>query len=106
MVTLPGVWLQHQVTVEPYEGNTAKGPAFGTPVTVRCWLEETNRMVRSPDGNEVVSSAQFYCRLDAVEAPPESRVTLPSGRVTTVLTAARRDAGGLPLPAHLEVSLV
>jgi hypothetical protein len=106
MVTLPGLWLQHRVTVEPYEGNTAKGPAFAAPVTVRCWLEETNRMVRAADGNEVTSSAQFYCRLDALDARPESRVTLPSGRVTTVLTVARRDAGRLPLPAHLEVSLV
>jgi len=37
---------------------------------------------------------------------PESRVTLPSGRVTTILTLAKRDAGRLPLLEHLEVSLV
>jgi len=106
MVTLPAFWLQHQVTVEPYEGNSGHGPVFGAPVTVRCWLEKTTRMVRAADGNEVTSSAQFYCRLDALDAKPESRVTLPSGRVTTVLTVARRDAGRLPLPEHLEVSLV
>jgi len=106
MVKLPAFWLQHQVTVEPYEGNSGKGPVFAAPVVVRCWLEETNRMVRAADGNEVTSSAQFYCRLDALDARPESRVTLPSGRVTTILTLAKRDAGRLPLPEHLEVSLV
>lgn len=105
MVTLPGVWLQHTVSVEPYEGNSARGPVYGAAVSVRCFLEEKNRMVRAANGNEVVSSATFYCRLDAVDAPPESRVTLPSGRITTVLTQARQDAGTLPLPEHLEVVL-
>lgn len=103
---LPKLWLQHEVTVEPYGGNSGtRGTVFGTPVTVRCFLEEKNRMVRAKDGNEVVSSATFYCRLDAVDAVPESRVTLPDGRVTTVLVQARHDGGGLPLPKHLEVSL-
>ncbi|WP_151480626.1 hypothetical protein [Streptomyces albicerus] len=103
---LPRRWLQHSVTVEPYEGSSARGPVYGEPVAVLCFLEEKNRMVRAADGNEVVSSARFFCRLDAVTAPPESRVTLPDGRVTTVLVQARHDAGGLPLPQHLEVSLV
>lgn len=103
---LPRLWLQHEVTVEPYEGNSgARGPKFGAPVTVPCFLEEKNRMVRAKDGNEVVSSATFYCRLDAVDAVPESRVTLPDGRVTTVLVQARHKGGKLPLPDHLEVSL-
>lgn len=104
---LPRRWLQHEVTVEPYGGNSgARGPVFGAPVTVRCFLEETNRMVRAKDDTEVLSSATVYCRLDAVDAPPESRVTLPDGRVTTVLVQARHDSGGLPLPDHLEVSLL
>ncbi|WP_245936432.1 hypothetical protein [Streptomyces cahuitamycinicus] len=103
---LPGMWLRHQVTVEPYEGNSAVGALYGAPVTVRCFLEEKNRLVRAPDGREVVSSSRFFCRLDVVDAPPESRVTLPDGRKTTVIDQARHDGGGLPLPDHLEVQLL
>lgn len=106
MVTLPGLWLRHRVTVEAYEGDAAAGPVYGDPVVVRCFLEEKNRLVRAPDGREVTSGATFYCRLDAVEAPPESRVTLADGRQTTVIAQLRRDGGGLPLPDHLEVQLV
>ncbi|MFF5980851.1 hypothetical protein ACFY78_18600 [Streptomyces olindensis] len=102
---LPGMWLRHQVTVEPYEGNSAVGALYGDPVEVRCFLEEKNRLVRAPDGREVTSSSRFFCRLDAVNAPPESRVTLPGGRTTTVIDQQRHDGGGLPLPDHLEVQL-
>ena len=102
---LPRIWLQHTVTVETYEGHSAYEPVYANPVTVRCFLEEKNRLVRHSDGREVVSGATFYCRLDAVQAPPESRVTLPDGRTTTVIAQLRRDGGTLPLPDHLEVQL-
>lgn len=103
---LPGLWLRHEVTVEPYLGDSAVGPLYGAPVAVRCFLEEKTRLVRAKDGREVTSGATFYCRLDAVDAPPESKVTLPDGRETTVIVQLRRDGGGLPLPDHLEVQLV
>jgi hypothetical protein len=105
-VKLPGLWLRHEVTVEPYEGDSAAGPLYGNPIVVRCFLEEKIRLVRARGGREVTSGATFYCRLDAVTAPPESRVTLPGGRKTTVIQQLRRDGGGLPLPDHLEVQLV
>jgi hypothetical protein len=100
------MWLRHQVTVEPYEGDSAVGPLYGDPVPVRCWLEKKKRLVRAPDGREVTSSSTFYCRLGAVNAPPESVVTLPDGSKTTVIKQIENDGGGLPLPDHLEVQLV
>ncbi|MFI7014387.1 hypothetical protein [Streptomyces sp. NPDC050164] len=103
---LPGMWLRHQVTVEPYEGNSAVGEVYGDPVLVRCWLEKKTRLVSAPDGRQVTSSSTFYCRLGAVDAPPESRVTLPDGRKTTVIEQIENDGGGLPLPDHLEVQLL
>lgn len=103
---IPGFLLRHEVTVEPYEGASAVGPLYGAPVVVPCFLEEKTRLVRAPDGREVTSSSTVYCRLDTVTAPPESRVTLPGGRQTTVIDQARHDGGGLPTPDHLEVSLV
>lgn len=104
---LPKFWLQHEVTVERHEGTSGtRGERFGAPVAVPCFLEEKNRMVRKADGTEVLSSATFYCRLDAVDAVPESRVTLPDGRVTTVAVQGKGDGGKLPLPDHLEVNLL
>ena len=103
---LPKVWLQHRVTVEPYEGNSAYGEVYGAAVVVPCWLEKRVRLVRARDGREVTSTSTFYCRLDAVDAPPESRVTLSDGRTTTVIEAVEGNAGALPLPEHLEVRLV
>lgn len=101
---IPGYLLRHTVTVEPYAGDSAYGPVYGPPAVVRCFLDERTRTVRRADGEEVTSSSTFYARLDT-DCPAESRVTLPTGRVTTVIAALRRDGGGLPTPDHLEVQL-
>lgn len=100
------MWLRHTVTVEPYLGDNGYGQQYDDAVLVRCWLEKRVRLVRAPDGREVTSSATFYCRLGAVDAPPESLVTLDDGRKTTVIEQVTQDGGGLPLPDHLEVRLV
>lgn len=96
----------HSISVEPYEGSGGYGPTYGDPVTVSCLVEERSRQVRAPavntDGGIVVSSSTAYASLDTV-APAGSRVTLPSGRVTTVIDAYLHDGGGLPTPDHLEI---
>ncbi|WP_240649198.1 hypothetical protein [Streptomyces sp. Z26] len=97
--------LRHEVAVEAFEGAGAYGETYGPPQTVRGFLDEQTRLVRDTGGNQVSSSSTFYCHLDAVTAPPQSRVTLPDGRTTTVIAALRRDGGGLPTPDHLEVQL-
>ncbi|MFE6487978.1 hypothetical protein ACFVGN_34290 [Streptomyces sp. NPDC057757] len=107
---MPGFLLRHEVTVEPYEGDGAAGQLFGSPVVVRCFLEQKNRRVRDRQGRQVVSSSTFYCRLldpdgNPVVAPPESKVTLPDGRETTVIDEVPHDGGGLPTYDHLEVQL-
>ena len=53
----------------------------------------------------VTSSSTAYARL-GTDAPAQSRVTLPGGRVTSVIAALRRDGGALPVPSHLEIQLV
>lgn len=97
--------MQHEVTVEPYEGTGAYGPVYGAPVTVSGFLEAKTRLVRDPGGDEVVSGSTFYCRRGEVSAPPKSRATLPNGRTTLVIDAQDRSGGRLPLPEHLEVVL-
>lgn len=105
MSALPGFLLVHEVTVEPYEGNSANGPKYGTAVTVACMHEDQIKLVRNPAGEEVTSSAVFYAQRGP-NIPAKSRVTTPSGRKTTVIVVADHHGGGLPTPDHLEVRLL
>lgn len=104
MPRLPKRFLQHSITVEPYLGDAGRGPQYGAPALVACFLDERTRMVRDATGRQVTSSGTAYCQLHT-EAPVESRVTLPDGRRTFVIAALRRDGGRLPVPSHLEVQL-
>jgi hypothetical protein len=101
-VALPAVLFQHEVTIEPFQGNGANGPVYGAPVTVRCFRDDKRRLVRAPNGSQVVSESTVYC-LPGTVAPPESRINLGS-RVATVITSADRDGGTLPVPSHVEVN--
>ncbi|NUK22069.1 hypothetical protein [Streptomyces lunaelactis] len=102
---VPGWLLGHTVTVEPYEGSSANGPKYGPPVSVACLHEDQIKLVRNPAGEEVTSSAVFYAQRGPA-IPAKSRVTLPSGRKTTVIVVADHHGGGLPTPDHLEVRLL
>lgn len=103
-MVIPGVLLQHEVTIEAYLGDTSTGPSYGPPVAARAFVEEKARTVRDARGEEVVASTTVYL-LPSQDCPPESRVTTPSGRIASVITSARRDGGGLPTPDHREVTL-
>lgn len=102
--TLPAFLLVHEVTVEPYEGNSANGPKYGTAFTVPCFLEDKTRLVRNPAGQEVTSMSTFYARRGPT-IPAKSRVTLPT-RQTTVIAVMDHHGGGMPTPDHLEVQLL
>lgn len=94
----------HTVTVEPYEGGAGYGDSYGTGVEVTCFVDQKRRLVRAPDGSQVVSESTVYAPLDTV-APTRSRVTLPDGQTTIVISAARRTAAGVAeAPEHLEIA--
>lgn len=96
--------LRHRITVEPYQGDSAYGPTYGPPVAdVRALVSETVRTVRNREGREVTSTAQIIAE-PGLTCPPGSRITLPSGRITTVLHTAAHTAPGLPVPQNTEVS--
>lgn len=105
MAAIPSFLLRHEVTVEPLLSEGSHGPVHGLPVTVRCFRDDKRRQVRGKDGSEVVSETTLYMPL-ATTCPAGSRVTLDDGRKTTVITASRRDGGGLATPDHLEVTLL
>lgn len=101
---IPRVLMRHRITVEPYLGDTSKGPRYGPAVVVRCFLDEQTRGVRNPAGEQVTSTSTAYADPGTV-APPFSQVTLPDGRVTKVIQSKNRDGGGLPTPDHVEIQL-
>lgn len=93
----------HTVSVEAYTGSGPYGDAYAAPVAVTCFADAKRRLIRAPDGSQVVSESTVYAPLDTV-CPPRSRVTLPDGQVTLVIAAHRRDAAGLvDAPEHLEI---
>lgn len=101
-------WLLAQmgqtVTVEAYEGEGAYGPIYAPPVTVRMLVDHARRLVRDSTGAEVTSETTLRAPL-STRAPAHSRVTLPGGTTSIVITARAHDGGRLPVPSHLEIDL-
>ncbi|MBZ6250572.1 hypothetical protein KVH27_19590 [Streptomyces olivaceus] len=104
MSRVPGWLLRHRITIEEYLGDSSTGALYGPPQRVRAFVDEQTRAVVSPGGETVTSSSTAYTA-PGTTAPPLSRVTLPSGRVTKVIAALPRDGGGLPTPDHVEIQL-
>ncbi|MEU7400008.1 hypothetical protein [Streptomyces sp. NPDC044948] len=104
MSAVPGWLLRHRITIEEYLGTSSTGARYGPAVEARAFVDEQTRAVVSPGGETVTSSSTAYTA-PGTEAPPLSRVTLPSGRVTTVIAALPRDGVGLPTPDHVEIQL-
>lgn len=101
---LPAMLLRQQVIVEPYLGDTGRGPVYGPAQTVPCYVEAKTRVARAPDGREVTSTTQVFCDLGPT-ITTESRVTLPGGRTPLVLQVATFDTGGLVAVDHQEIYL-
>lgn len=106
MAEIPAAILVHTVTVEKFEGHGARGPVYADPVTVPCFVSDTRKLVRGPDGQQVVAESTVLAAPASLgEFSPESRVTLPSGRVGTVLVVKDHNDGGLGAPQHVEVAI-
>ncbi|MEU6822803.1 hypothetical protein ABZ921_19425 [Streptomyces atriruber] len=103
MVNLPAFLLRHRITVEPYLGDSAYGPQYGPAVAdIPALVAESVRLVRAADGRDVTSTAQVIAE-PGLNCPAGSRITLPTGRITTALSVAHHTAPGLPVPACCEV---
>ncbi|WP_424862103.1 hypothetical protein [Streptomyces sp. MMS24-I29] len=97
-------WLMpHRITVERYRGDGPVGPVYWPPgPPTAALVSETVRTVRDRTGAEVTSTAQVIAAPD-LDCPPQSRITLPSGRITTALHVSAHTAPGLPVPESTEV---
>ena len=101
---IPSAVLRQRANVEPHLGNTAVGPAYGAPISVRARVVGKRRTVRTRYGVDVVSSATAEVRPDA-PLPAElsqARFTC-DGRTYTVLDVA--DSRDLTHLHHRELIL-
>jgi hypothetical protein len=85
----------NEVTVKTLTGRDAEwgGATYSAGQTVTCLVVEQTRIVRAPDGSEVVSGTQIYADLTSgALLQPGSVVELPvagfrpAGSSTTVIT--------------------
>jgi len=102
---LEGFWV-HTVTVKARNGSTGLGPTYTDPATVACFVEDKRRLVRDADGAQVVSETTLYAPTGAADTlTVGALVTLPSGRIATIITTATLTSGELDLPDHVEAAL-
>lgn len=104
--------LAHTITVTPHQGQGSYGPVYGPEQTLSpetgtgVLVDEETRLVRAPDGTEAVSSTTIIARVAQADAlTVGTRVTLPSGDVTTVLTRSVATLPGVDdMPEHVEAA--
>lgn len=99
---LPDRYMPHtgKVTYQAKQGEGTYGPVFADPVTPdRAALDEKQKLVRTGDGRDVMSTARIALDPEHV-LPLGSKVTLHPGtareRVTTVIVIAEADWPRLP----------
>lgn len=101
-------WYTWPVAVERYTGTGPSGDIYAAATTELVMVDDKRRLVRAPDGSQVVSETSVAHPLTVTAIPPGSRVTLPAtfgGRRTIVLATSVGDSGGRPTPNHVELAL-
>lgn len=79
--------LKDVVEVRSFSGETAYGPSYADPVDVACNVDAKRRLVRSSDGEQVVSEVTLHAHPEAADLfTPESQVTV-LGKETQVIDA-------------------
>jgi hypothetical protein len=92
------------VTIKPYAGVSSNGkPVYDADVDLVALVDDTRRLIRDAQGNQVISETTIMVPLGTV-CPLKSLVVLPS-RTSTVLAVTEIDGGSFPVPSHIEVAL-
>ena len=104
----------HTISVQTLTGSGGMGDTYADPLVLSpdadppsgVMVDDKRRLVRSASGEETTSETTIFGRpaLAAVIVA-ESLVTLPSGRVATVITTSSLDSGAMDLPDHFEANL-
>lgn len=104
----------HTASVEKWLGTGSNGDIFAAPVTIACFADDSRKLVRDKDKQQVISETTLYTSItNASLFVEKSRVTVlgdsdgdePTGRAAYVIKINANDSGNLDLPDHLAVSL-
>jgi len=100
----------HTISVQTLTGTGGMGDTYAAPAILDpatdtgVFVDDKRKLVRTGDA-EVISETTIYGRPALATILLEgSLVTLPSGRVATVITIGARDSGALDLPDHVEAA--
>jgi hypothetical protein len=98
--------MRQNVSIEPFTGESAKGPVYGAAFTARCRVQESDDVQAgregSADRHEVTSATTVYLPY-ATDCPARSRITLPSGEVGTAVKVDKQWES--PRVRHLRVAV-
>lgn len=101
-------WWNTPVTVERRTGTGPAGDLYAAATTELAFLDDSNKLVRDSNGQQVISSSQVYLPASTLAIPVGSRVTLPAtsgaARRSVVLTSSL-NTSGLSTPDHVELAL-
>ena len=100
-------WFPHRVLVKDAIASGGRGPRLGDSREIEAEVKDEQRLVRTPDGKQIVSSSTVTVPLEA-NVPVGSEVTVWPGSVaerTTTVLAVGRDENDPPLPSQLILSL-
>lgn len=72
-------FLEQSITIEPYVSDNKYGEAsYGASVSYQCRIEYVNKVIRTAENIERVSTATIFVNTATV-INPRSKITLPSG---------------------------
>lgn len=97
------------ISGEAYTGSGARGPVYAAAVDIMpCVVEYARRRVpvaTADAAGAIVMATATVWGPPGMNLPPGSRVTLPDGRATKVLTMDTLDNHGHDIPSHVELML-
>lgn len=100
----------HTASVQTYLGNAASGPTYAAAVNVVGFFDDTEKLVVSSKGTEVVAGSSFFTDLaNAGLFEPGTLVANTRGNTAprrVVSMNARDTAGLLSAVEHVEVRLI
>ena len=88
---LPKFLQNDEASIEEYGGSSAYGPEYSDPYSVEGYMEESRTYVRNENGDQVVSSAQFFTS-EEISPPPQSKLNFDGSEHIVITVSTNRNA--------------